>query len=248
MVNMQPNTKPNNKIFWIFISIGVILIAAVIAVGLFLAGSESKNIPTPNGTDNPMQGQSYGITTTPPAVTSIDASMEGEQVTFTVKTEEYDSNKWFLEYELADQNRVVVERGFERSNSFTSSTNVSSSAYFRLKIRLSDKDVNSAWSDSFTVKLKDVSGITMLQPNDAYYNTAWAKGEGNPENLHTALATAYGAEPIPYANCLPLNTGTMTPTLLLPPIPSVAPSEAILSYLINSYSETNEASITYYWC
>lgn len=247
MVNMQPlPIKPSNKVFWIFISIGALIVAAAVTVGLLLAGSNPN--PTGNGEEDPAQSEAYGISETPPAITGIEASMEGETVTFAVTTEDYNSSKLFLEYELADQNRTVVEKGFERSNMFNVSTNVSDSAYFRMKVRLSDKEISSGWSDSFTVQLEDVSGVSILQPNEAYYVTAWAQGEGSPENLVAALTIAYQAEPLAYVECLPLNTGTMTPTLLLPPIPSVSPSNAILSYTVNSYSANHEASITYYWC
>ena len=248
MVNMQPETKPSNKAFWIFISIGAVIVIAAIAIGLVFAGMGSDSADGDKD-DSTSQGESNGISDAPPAITSVEASMEGETVSFSVTTEEYDSEKWFLEYELADQNRIVSEKGYERSNSFDIQTEVSDSAYFRLKVRLSDKELESAWSDGYTIKLEDVSGVTMLQPSEAYYATPWAKGEGGEENLRTALKVAYKAEPISDIQCLPLNTGTMTPTLLLPPIPSVSPSDAILSYVINSWDDaTNEVSITYYWC
>jgi len=192
------------------------------------------------------------ISDAPPAITEVTTSTNDSEITFNVTTAEYDSSTYYLEYELADESRVVKDKGYERSNQFTVTTKITGSSSYRLKVRLSDKTLTSEWSESFTVKLSDVAGVQSLQPDPAYFETSWAKGEGNEENLKTAMMTAYNASLLSEFtsnSCIPLNTGVMTPGLLLPPVPGVFPKGLSLSYNINSFNpDTNESDITYYWC
>jgi hypothetical protein len=247
---MPSDETPNNKLFWIFSVLAVVLVvtAGFVIAGLMMSSGDDK--PTPNETATKDSG--YSLSDTPPEVTEVTTSTEESDITFNVVTDSYDASKYFLEYELADESRVVKATDYERSNQFSVTTKITGSSSYRLKVRLSDKERTSEWGESFTVKISDVKGVQNLQPEPAYFDTPWAKGEGSEENLKTALMVAYNAESLTEFttnSCIPLNTGSITPGLLLPPVPGVFPKGLSLSYNINSYNpETNQSSLTYYWC
>jgi hypothetical protein len=252
MSNHETDTVPSNKKFWIFFAAGISLLILLVIAGITVVNNSSSE---PDAAPTPATDQlNNGITETPPKISSVVASSEEDSLVFAVTTETYDSTKWYLEYELADQDRTVKEKDYARSNEFTVKTSLVDSAYYRIKVRLSDKDKTSSWSESYTVEIKDVEGVQKLQPNESYYATPWAQGVGSEDNLIQAIETAYNAKQIFYDSpdvnyCIPLNTGTMTPTLLLPPSPAISPKSVILSFMVNSWTESNkEASISYFWC
>jgi hypothetical protein len=250
MVTMQPDNNPSNRPFWIFASIGALVVVSAIIIGFVFATGSQKEDETAKGNDDT---SSYEISDTPPQVTDVKSSATETVLSFKIQTESYDQSKWFLEYDLADQNRKTQESGYAKSAAFETTTDLAGSAYYRIKVRLTDKDKVSAWSDSFTIKLEDVSGMKTLQPADNYYSTPWANGQGSQANLTEALTVAYGAVQLPAeqatGECIPLNSGVMTPELLLPPIPGVFPTGVQLAFSVNSWNETNkEGQITYYWC
>lgn len=240
--------KTSNRPFYLFAGgIGLILIVITIIIAVM---NINKTPANPNDSEDPQNA--VQIQEAPPTITGVEAILEEKTVSFNVQTSEYKTTEYKLEYELADQNRKVVESDIEAGSTFNIQTRNTGSAYYRIKVRLQDPetDQTSSWSDAYTIKLDEVQGVQKLEPAAAYYDTPWAKGTGGLDSLVEALQVAYTAqETTQAAGCIPLNTGTMTPTLLLPPNPSVMPKSAGLNFIINSWDAgKNEGNITYFWC
>jgi len=245
MTNTSPEQK-SNRGFWIFIAVAAVVVIIAVVAGFLFAGN--KGTASQEGPD----GGNNAISEAPPTIVKVAATADKAQLVFNAETKQYKTDKWFLEYQLDDQDRKTVETGYATSPKFEVKTNIGDSAYYRLKVRLSDKKETSAWSDGYTIKLEKISGIKTLQPNDGYYSTPWAKGQGSRSNLDTALQVAYNANPISAAQtdrCIALNKGQMTPSLLLPPIPAVSPEGVLLSYTVSDWDDAkSEGTVAYYWC
>lgn len=231
------------------IMIGTLIFIAIVAVIIFFIGG-NKNSGEPNSTDDPQN--SIQIQSDPPTINKVETTLDEKNVSFKVETSDYKTTDYKLEYELADQNRKVVKTDVDTGTSFTIQTRNTGSAYYRLKVRLQDPETKqtSSWSEAYTIKLEEVQGVQKLEPAQAYYDTLWAKGEGGKDNLINALQVAYNAkETTEVTGCIPLNSGTMKPTLLLPPNPNVTPKGAALNFTVNSWDAgKNEGNITYFWC
>lgn len=244
---VEPPKKNRNVI--LFIAIAVILL---IAGGITAFAFSSSDMQNPDGSSSD-DSTSDVVSDAPPEILNVTTALNETSLEFTVEADAYDATEWFLEYELADQNRKVVETDYARDSSFMITTPLTQSSSYRLKVRLTDKETQtSEWSESYSIQIDELEGANVLEPNEAYYSSAWSKGEGTEENLRTALEVAYNAQPAPAdaaTYCIPMNSGSMKPTLLLPPMPAISPSNVTLSYNINSWNAaTQEALITYYWC
>lgn len=246
--HQEEETPPSNKKFWIAAgSVGAVL--ALGAASFALAGGSNNSEPSGQSTSTSSSPAQSGNT---PTVKSVSAAVEGKNITFSIDVAEFDSSKWMLEYQITDNNRKVREEGTSRTSSFEVSTSVTSSPAYRVKARLVNDTSATEWSDSFTVKMEDFSGITTLEPSPQFYETAWAKGTGNTlQDAQESIETAWNIDDVTeqeaFERCLPANSGQMEPTLLLPPVPSTIPNGMSLRYLVTGW-DGNSVSLTYVWC
>lgn len=251
MTNNIEESKPNNKKLWLILaSVSLTIIGCTaLAVGLSSSSLDDKSDQA-----NASQSEKQENTTSSElSVTSVEVTPTEKELMFSVTVKNFNESDNSLEYEIADQDRVVKGEGTAKTSEFKAPVKVSGSAYYRVKVRMVKSDgQKSEWSDSKTVKLADLKGFKTLEPKPEYYDTGWAKGTDNSlDGAKTAIQTAWGIEEVTdqlaLSSCLPLNSGEMTPKLLLPPIPSVLPNEVALKYITTQW-DGSAISIIYIWC
>jgi hypothetical protein len=251
MTNNIEEPKPSNKKLWLIMAgVSIAIIGcAVVAFGL----SANSSDKTPNGSSTSQSTDTSVSSTKGPTIETVATSATAKEVTFSIKVTDVDTKKWSLQYEIADQDRVVKGEGKERTSKFNASVKLGSSAYYRIKVRaVNDEGKTTDWSENYTVKLSEVEGFKTIEPVPEYYQTGWATGtDATLEGAKEGIQTAWNAEQLDRQHavdrCLPINSGNMTPKLLLPPLPSVIPKEVTLKYMINSWNGS-AINITYLWC
>lgn len=251
MTNNIEDIKPNNRKLWIILA-GISI--TVIGITLAFFGLTSNN--GGKDQDSPSQPQSQSSTSSSlpsPTIEKVKANADAKELSFAVTVKDVDMTKWFIEYEVTDQDRVVRASGKERTSDFTTTVPVNSSTYYRVHVRAAnDEGVKTDWSENYTVKLAELEGMKTVEPVTEYYETGWAKGTDTSfEGAKKAIETAWGITELTrqdaVTQCLPINSGEMTPKLLLPPIPSVLPNQVTLNYMTNNW-DGSAISITYLWC
>jgi hypothetical protein len=251
MTNNIEETKPSNKKLW-FILAGVSITVIGITLAFFGLPSSMPNTQS----DNPSIAKTDTPATSainPPTIETVETSADAKELSFSIKVKDVDTSKWSIEYEVADQDRVVRDSGKTRQAEFDASAKVSSSTYYRIRVRAAnDEGKKTEWSENYTVKLAELKGMKTVEPATAYYETGWAKGtDSSMTGAKTAIETAWNITELKLENavdmCLPINSGEMTPKLLLPPIPSVLPNQVTLKYMTNDWNGS-AISITYLWC
>lgn len=251
MTNNIEDKKPNNKKLWLILA-GVSITVIGITLAFFGMQSSAPNAQPDSSSVTKNDSQTVA-SENPPTIESVTASVEDKELSFNVKIKAVDFTKWSVEYEIADQDRTVKGSGNARQNGFDASVKVSSSTYYRIKVRaVNSEGEKTVWSENYTVKLADLEGMKIVEPSPDYYLTGWARGADTTlDGAKTAIETAWDITELTQsqavAACLPINTGEMTPALLLPPIPSVLPNQVTLNYMTNSWNGST-ISITYLWC
>lgn len=251
MTNNIEDIKPNNRKLWIILA-GIFITVIGITLAFFgMNSSGSNNQDTPASPQNKSSSSASSLTV--PTIESVKTEAEAKKLSFSITVKNADLTKGFIEYEVTDQDRVVRDSGKERTANFTATVPVSSSAYYRMRVRVAnDEGVKTEWSENYTVKLSELQGMKTVEPLQAYYETGWAKGtDTSLEGAKTAIETAWNITELnrqeAVTECLPINSGEMKPKLLLPPIPSVLPSQVRLNYMTNGWNGS-AISITYLWC
>lgn len=251
MTNNIEETKPSNKKLW-FILAGISI--TVIGITLAIFGMSSNASDKESNDSNLSQNEDRSITSTKaPAIEAVETTANAKELTFSIKVKDIDISKWVIEYEIMDQDRVVKDSGKARQTSFDASVTVSSSAYYRVRVRAAnDEGKKTAWSENYTVKLAELEGMKTVEPAPEYYQTGWATGTditlaGAKEAVETAWDITEISRQQAVTECLPINTGDMSSKLLLPPLPSVLPNEVTLKYMTNDWNGST-VSITYLWC
>lgn len=253
MTNNIENTRPSNKKLWIILAGISITVIGITLACVGLSSGNTDNKPTDSSDSSHSQSLSAESSTAAPGIESVKAKAGAKEISFDIVTKNFDDTKWFLEYEITDQDRAVKSSGKERTSNFTATVPVSGSAYYRLHVRAAnDAGAKTAWSENYTVKLNELEGMKTVEPAPAYYKTGWATGSDTTlEAAKTAIETAWDITEMTkqdaVTQCLPINSGEMTPKLLLPPLPSVVPSEASLHYMTTNWNGS-AISITYLWC
>lgn len=251
MTTIDENEKSSNKKLWWFLIGIVLLVIGIITVFMVI---NAKNNATTEGNPNPTASSSSKADSTVPNIKGVTVDVTAKDITFNVQIDDYDQKKWSLEYEIADQNRVVKKTGTAHGVSFEAIVPLNNSAYYRIKTRYTNaNEKNNKWSEAYTVKLEDVKGVKVMEPNPDYFKTGWATGSDVTQtSLKDAIKIAWGAvelEPQDFSSCLPINSGDISPKLMLPPVPAISPSGVEIGYTINSWNEkTSTANITYAWC
>lgn len=251
MTNNIDHIKPNNRKLWMVLA-GIFITVIGITLAFWgMTSSETTN------QDNPNSPQSQSSTSTSsmavPVIETVETEAEAKKLSFAITVKNADLAKGFIEYEVTDQDRVVRASGKERTADFTATVPVSSSAYYRIRVRVAnDEGVKTEWSENYTVKLSELEGMKTVEPVPAYYETGWAKGTDNSlEGAKKAIETAWNITEMSrqeaVTECLPINSGEMKPKLLLPPLPSVLPSQVRLNYMTTNW-DGSAISITYLWC
>lgn len=254
---MTPNIEeppPSNKKLWIILaSISSIVIGCSV-IAYTLSGNSSEPLPPTSEQSQSETGENQsGKTASIPSLKHVEANVNGENLVFSITVKDIDMSKAKVEYQIADQDRVVKAEGTERTSQFKSTLKLAGSAYYRVKVRsVNDDGAKSQWSESQTVELSKLKGMKSIEPSPRYYETGWAKGTSvDAEDAKEAVETAWGITEVTsqfeIAGCLPLNTGKMAPKLLLPPIPSVVPGGTTLKYIPKGW-DGSALSITYVWC
>ena len=175
MTNNIEDIKPNNRKLWIILA-GISI--TVIGITLAFFGLNSNN--GGKGQDGPSQPQSQSSSNPSlpsPTIETVKANADAKELSFAVTVKDVDMAKWFIEYEVTDQDRVVRASGKERTSDFTTTVPVSSSTYYRVHVRAAnDEGVKTDWSENYTVKLAELEGMKTVEPVPGYYETGWAKG------------------------------------------------------------------------
>lgn len=247
--NIEEPKPSNKKLLFISTGIAITVIGCAVGIAAFSMNSNSPESDSANQTQSSNEN-TVGQT---PVIKNVTASTDENGLSFSIEVAEVDTEKWTIEYQVADQDRKVKDEGTSRSSTFTSSVKLSNSAYYRIKVRaISDTGGNTAWSENYTVELDELEGFKTLDPLPAYFDTGWAKGtDSSLEGAKKAIETAWGISEVTdqqeMSYCLPVNTGEMNPELLLPPIPSVVPQDTELKYMTNEWNGST-ISITYLWC
>lgn len=253
MTNNIEDTQPNNRKLWMILA-GISI--TVIGITLAFLGLTSNNTSNnPAGGSDPSHSQSLSAdpSTAAPTIEAVKATAVAKEISFAVTTKNLDMSKWFIEYEITDQDRAAKASGKARTPDFTATVPVSSSAYYRIHVRAAnDAGIKTAWSENYTVKLAELEGMKTVEPAPSYYQTGWAKGSDiSLEAAKKAIETAWDITELSkqeaVTKCLPINSGEMTPKLLLPPLPSIIPSQATLNYMTTNWNGS-AISITYLWC
>lgn len=251
MTNNIEEPQPNNRKLWLILSIiAITVIGCTIGLLTFSSTSTSDSSESKNTESAANKASSSA---SPPTVESVSVTSNESELVFSLKVKDVDTSQWLVEYQIADQDRAVKGEGKERSTSIDTSIKLSNSAYYRVKVRAANEEgAVSDWSENFTVKLSELEGFKSIEPDPAYFETGWANGSDTSlEGMALAIETAWHITaiegPQEEAYCLPVNTGDMSPTLLLPPIPSVVPKDVSLKYMINDW-DGSSASLTYLWC
>lgn len=251
MTNNIEETNPSNKKLWIILAgISSLVIGCSFVAYNLSTHSSDKNS---ENSSTSQEEDSSTVATKSPTVESVETTATAKELTFSIKVKDLDTSKWSLEYEIADQDRVVKDEGKARTAEFEGSVNVSSSAYYRIKVRaINNEGQTTDWSESYTVKLSEMEGFKSLEPNADYYQTGWATGTDTTlSGAKEAITTAWNATEMSreeaVTKCLPINSGDMTTKLLLPPVPSVMPKQVTLNYLTNNWNGS-AITITYLWC
>jgi flagellar basal body-associated protein FliL len=252
MTNNIEDIKPNNRKLWIILA-GIFITVIGITLAFFgMTSSANKNQDNPASPQN-QSSSAAASSLTVPTIESVKTDAEAKKLSFSITVKNANLTNAFIEYEVTDQDRVVRDSGKERTANFTATVPVSSSAYYRMKVRVAnDEGKKTEWSENYTVKLSELEGMKTVEPLQEYYETGWAKGtDTSLEAAKTAIETAWNITEIKrqeaVTECLPINTGEMKPKLLLPPIPSVLPSQVRLNYMVNDWNGS-AISITYLWC
>lgn len=244
--------KPSNKKLWLTLG-SVSAVALIGGLAFWGVSSSSDSGPSANATSDPSQQTSESISDAAPIVETVSTTSNDSELLFAVKVEGVDTTKRSIEYQIADQNRVVKDEGKAREAEFEASVKISDSAYYRIKVRaIDDGGATTAWSESYTVKLADVEGFETAEPSPEYFGTPWAEGtNASLSAAKEAIEVAWNIEeisdPAQIASCIPINSGDMSPGLLLPPIPSVTPKDVTLKYIVNDWDDSG-VSINYVWC
>lgn len=252
MTNNIEDIKHNNRKLWIILA-GISI--TVIGITLAFFGLTSNNGGKDQDGPNQPQSQSSSNSSlpSPPTIETVKANADAKKLSFAVTVKDVDMAKWFIEYEVTDQDRVVRASGKERTTDFTTTVPVSSSTYYRVHVRAAnDEGAKTDWNENYTVKLAELEGMKTVEPVPGYYETGWATGtDTSLEGAKKAIETAWGITEMTrqdaVVQCLPINSGEMTPKLLLPPIPSVLPNQVTLNYMTNNW-DGSAISITYLWC
>ena len=248
MTNNIEEPKPSNRKLWLILA-GV----SVVLIGCTLTAFGVTSNPSPNMANPSQTATAVTVSDKAPTIETVETTATAKELTFAVKVKDVDTAKWSIDYEVADQDRVVKSNGNSKSAEFQTSVPLSNSAYYRIKTRAVNKSGQTTdWSESYTVKLSELKGFTTIQPSPDFYQTGWATGNDiSAEGAKKAINIAWGTTEITrqeaVTKCLPINSGEMTSKLLLPPIPSVMPSEVVLKYMTNSWNGS-ALSITYLWC
>jgi hypothetical protein len=249
MTNNIEQPKPSNKKLWLILAgISITVIGSTLA-GVSISTQQQNRTP-----DEINQSQSPStVEGKTPMIESVQTSTKDQQLTFSIKVKDVDTTKWSIEYQVADQDRTVKAKGKEHDANFDASVKLSNSAYYRIKVRgVDDEGKTTEWSENHTVKLSELEGFKTVNPDPAYYQTGWAKGTNvTLEAAKEGIQTAWHAQEIErtqaVSSCMPINSGEMTPKLLLPPVPSVMPKEVTLKYMTTGWNGS-AISITYLWC
>lgn len=251
MTNNIEEPQPDNKKLWLILTIIAITVIGC-TIGLLTFSSNSSSDPKDDTkTEKTVDEDPSNVS--PPTIDSVSVESTEDELVFSLKVKDVDTSKWLVEYQIADQDRTVKDEGKERATDFDASIKLSSSAYYRIKVRATNEEgVTSDWSENFTVELSELEGFKTVEPDPAYFETGWAKGsDASLEGASTAIETAWNISavsgPEEESYCLPVNTGDMAPTLLLPPVPSVVPKDVSLMYKINDW-DGSTVSLTYLWC
>ena len=251
MTNNIDETKRNNKKLWLILA-GISTTVIGLTIGLTSLSANSSS-PHPDSSETSQSKVTSDSDVKSPAIEEVKVSSSAKELVFHVKTTGSLSEQTSLEYEISDQNREVKGSGKEHNVEFDASVKVSASAYYRVKVRaIKDTGEKSDWSENYTVKLEDLEGMKTIQPKAAYYDTGWANGTdtsftGAKEGIETAWGIKELSQSEAMRSCLPINSGDMTPQLLLPPLPSVIPQEVSLAYMTTNWNGST-ISITYLWC
>ena len=252
----MPSTEPgsSNRIFWVVLgSLAVILLAVVVTV---IAVTVNSNNLTPENPGEQSDNLNL-LSVTAPAILNVDVSVSGTKYLFNTEVEQYDQNQYKLEYSVENQNRKPVSSDVTTGTTFTASFPVSDSLYYRVKVRLvGDDSRTSEWSEAYSVTV-DGSGVGVgADPDPAYFDTGWAKGEPGLNGLVEAVEIGYGAvfadetvNPIDPTYCVMLNKGKVEPGLMLPPVPSAHPADIELWFTVTDWVDSNSSGVlTYWWC
>lgn len=168
----------------------------------------------------------------------------------------------YVEWEVTDIERNTMGKGIFDTTGILDRKIVLKNDVnnFIFRIRVSNGIQTSEW---YQQNLDPVDGTqipnstgnpnstTHIEPYDAYYETAWAKGEPGVQNLEKAVETAWGIEKVDYYTdtCMYLNQQKLDPGELVAPTPNEVPSDLVLKYeVLNNLGTSETLSLQYYWC
>lgn len=248
------NPEPDNRIFWIVVGVVaavIVLLTIIITVFMFNMNTQSSDI---EGSES---GNLNILSVQPPSVVDVAVTTEGTDFLLETTVDQYDSSLYKLGYSVEDQNRKTVASDVTTGTSFVSKVPVGQSGYYRIKVQLVDDDGKvSEWSEAYSVNVAETDAGAGEDPNPAYFNTGWANGEPGLQNLIEAVEVGYGAfyaaeteNPIDPTYCVTLNSGPVSPKLLLPPVPAKHPIDIEVWFTVTDWDDANSTgTLTYWWC
>lgn len=253
----QNGSQVNYKALWIGLSVvAFVTIVGIIAAIVLVAGSPSyeKNTKS-SSTPSPTEIQSSSV----PTVQSQQVKQNGatDKATFTAQIKTPLPTGKVTEYAIRDIDKKIVAQGVvKKEGQITAELPlVEGNNSWTLQTRVSTDKTYSQWvsADPQTLKVASLptsQGMnTDLKPNDAYFNSAWANGQGGKQNFEAAMKDAWGINHVTSdARCASINIEQFKPGQMIPPTPSVVPDGYYLSYEYQPIEGTEIMNMAYYWC
>jgi hypothetical protein len=254
----QNDSQVNYKALWIGLSVvAFVTIIGIIFAFVLVSGSpsyeEHKTISTQ--APSPKEVQSSSV----PTVENQNVQQNGntDKATFTAKLKNPLPSDRVTEYQIRDADKKIVSQGVAKKQGIITAELpvIEGDNSWTLRIRVSTEKTYSQWvaADPQTLKVTSLptsQGMnTELKPNEAYFNSNWAKGEGGNQNFETAMKDAWGIDHVSAdARCASINVEQLKPGQMIPPTPSVVPDGYYLSYEYQAIEGSDFVTAAYYWC
>lgn len=251
MTQQEPHDKNIQRIIWIASAVAAVLIICVAVLVFLKVNSDAKTNTTPDSNSSQVLDSK-----TVPAVTSAKLEQAGDTNIGSLSFSFTAPKKGIsVQYRVEDSTKNVVSQEplIDSKPVVLKVTLVSGANDFVIKARSSDGKSYSNW-----IVVKDVSlnvenlaaapeGSDNRQPAEAYFGTAWAKGQFSEQSFAEAMNAAWGATTATPADyCMPLNSGSLAVGEMLPPIPGDTPKDYSLKYSV--WFQSDKANVTFLWC
>lgn len=210
------------------------------------------------------------VTLTP---TPVQENTEYQTASIVALTSQVPSG-YFVNYEIVNKSQTIVGKGVVHENQIVTKLLIEEgNNSFSLRMRTSNGFQFSTWSERATFDItgehvpnsttSSPGGInTEAEPNPEYYNTNWAKGEGDVSDFADALSVAWGGSHITpdeiseiltnpnYATCMGINFEyNLLPGEMAKPIPSTLPVGSYLKFNTGYYDQsTGSVYVEFFWC